>query len=315
MAQQGSLEDRLVTLIGGGGFFGTHLAQELLRRGARLRIADRHPEKAIHLRPLANLGQIQFARCNVTDRRSVEAAISGAHAVAYLVGTFGADQKALQAEGAGMAAQAAAAAGAHAFLYVSALGADAASDSAYARTKGEGEELVRAAFPRATVLRPSIMFGEDDNFINLFAGLVSGLPAVPVFGGDAPLQPVWVDDAAQAAAIALADPARRGGKTYELAGPEVLTMRELHERIAHAQGRERRFIAVPDGLSALFAKLPGTPMNTDQWRLLRGGNVATGTLPGFRQLDIAPRPLGLFLDRWMTRFRRHGRFTQAGEAA
>ena len=308
MAHLGPLEGKLVVLIGGGGVLGTHVAQELLRRGARLRIAERHPEKAFRLKPLAELGQIQFARCDVTDRRSVEAALQGADAAVYLVGTWGADQRALQADGAGRAAQAAAAQGAGAFVYVSAIGADAASDSGYAATKGEGEAEVRAAFPTATVVRPSVMFGEDDKFVNLFAGLIAALPALPVFGPEARLQPLFVDDAAEAIANALAEPGRHGGKTYELAGPEVLTMDAIHRRIAAAQARERSFIAVPDALSGLFAALPGTPMSTDQWKLLKRGSVASGELPGCGELGVQPKPLGLFLDKWMTRFRKHGRF-------
>ncbi|OYW47260.1 MAG: complex I NDUFA9 subunit family protein [Sphingomonadales bacterium 32-68-7] len=316
MARRDPLEDKLVVLIGGGGFLGTCVAQALLQRGARLRIADRHPEKAFNLKPLANLGQIQFVRCDVAGPGSLDALLHGADAAAYLVGTFGANQQALQADGAGRAAQAAAAAGAQAFAYVSAIGADPASDSGYARTKGEGEALVRAAFPQATVLRPSVLFGEDDQFLNMFAGLIAALPAVPVFGPDARLQPLWVDDAAEALAAALADPRAHGGKTYELAGPEVLTMAELHRRIAAAQGRESRLlIAVPDALSGLFAALPGTPLGADQWKLLQRGSVASGTLPGLAELGIAPRPLGLFLDRWMTRYRKHGRFGDKREAA
>ncbi|MEO0061878.1 MAG: hypothetical protein RLZZ08_438 [Pseudomonadota bacterium] len=308
MARLGSFDNKLVVLIGGGGFLGCHVAQALLRQGARLRVADRHPEKAYRLKPLANLGQIQFARCDVTNRRSVENAVQGADAVVYLVGTFGAGQKALQADGAGIAATAAAATGASAFVYVSAIGADAASTSSYASTKGAGEQQVLAAFPRASVVRPSVLFGEEDAFINLFAGVIQSLPAVPVFGGEAPLQPLWVDDAAEAIAAALADPAQHGGKTYELAGPEVLTMMELHRRIAAGQGRDPLLIAVPDALAGLFAALPGTPMNADQWALLKRGNVAGGTLPGIGKLGVEPKPLGLFLDRWMVRFRKHGRF-------
>jgi uncharacterized protein YbjT (DUF2867 family) len=308
MAHPSPLEDKLVVLIGGGGFLGAHLAQELLRRGARLRIASRHPEKAFRLRPLANLGQIQFMRCDVRKPASLAAAMHGADAAAYLVGTFGAHQAALQAEGAGAAARAAAEAGARAFVYVSAIGADVDSDSGYAATKGEGEARVRAAVPQATVVRPSVLFGEDDQFVNLFAGLIAGLPAVPVFGSEAKLQPLFVDDAAAAIAEALADPARHGGQTYELAGPEVLTMDALHRRIAAAQGRERALLAVPDALSALFAALPGTPMNSDQWTLLQRGSVASGKLPGIDALGVQPRPLGLFLDRWMVRYRKHGRF-------
>jgi NADH dehydrogenase len=315
MAHLAPLEDKLVVLIGGGGFLGAHLAQELLRRGARLRIAERHPEKAFRLKALADLGQIQFARCNVKDQRSTAAAMRGADAAVYLVGTFGGDQLALQAEGAGAAAEAAAAEGAGAFVYISAIGADADSDSGYAATKGMGEDQVRAAFPEATIVRPSVLFGEDDSFVNMFAGLVASLPVLPVFGGEARLQPLFVDDAAEAIANALADPARHGGKTYEIAGPEALTMAELHRRIARAQGRERAFLAVPDALSALFAALPGTPMNADQWKLLKRGSTPSGALPGCAQLGVQPRPLGLFLDRWMTRYRKHGRFGDRTEAA
>jgi NADH dehydrogenase len=132
---------------------------------------------------------------------------------------------------------------------------------------------------------------------------------LPVFGPQARLQPVWVDDVAAAAANALADPGRHGGKTYELAGPDVITMMELHQAIAKAQGRERMLVPVPDAASALFAALPGTPMNSDQWAMLKAGNVASGTLPGIDQLGVTPRPLSLFLDKWMVRFRKHGRFT------
>jgi uncharacterized protein YbjT (DUF2867 family) len=308
MAHLTPLQDKLVVLIGGGGFLGGHVAQELLRRGARVRIADRHPEKAFRLRPLANLGQIQFARCDARKPESIAAVMHGADAAAYLVGTFGADQQALQADGAGHAAQAAAAEGAAAFVYISALAADPSADSGYAATKADGEAQVRAAFPQATILRPSILFGEDDKFVNLFAGLVSMLPVLPVFGNEAKIQPAFVDDAAEAVAAAVADPGTHGGKTYEVVGPEVLTMGELHGRIAAAQGRERTFVAVPDALTAVFAAFPGTPMNSDQWSLLKRGSVASGALPGLAKLGIQPKPLGLFLDRWMTRFRKHGRF-------
>ena len=315
MANYGPLEDKLVVLIGGSGFLGTHLAEELLRRGARLRVADRHPEKAWNLRPLAQLGQLQFARCNVNDRGAVESAMAGAAAAVYLVGSFKGDLKALQARGAGWAAAAAAANGAGAFVYVSALGADPESDGGYAATKGEGERLVREAFANATIVRPSVLFGEDDAFVNMFARLIAGLPAVPVFGPGAHLQPLWVDDAAEAIANALADPAKHGGKTYELAGPENVTMLDLHQRIARAQGRQRQLVPVPDFAASLFAALPLTPMNSDQWKMLKGGNVPSGELPGLTDLGVTARPLGLVLDRWRTRYRKNGRFGDKRELA
>lgn len=315
MAKYGPLENKLVVLIGGGGFLGTHLAEALLSRGARLRIADRHPEKAWNLRPLAQLGQLQFARCNVSDKRSVEAALQGADAAVYLVGSFSGDLRALHATGAGWAAEAASANGAASFVYVSAIGADPESDSGYAATKGEGERLVLEAFAKATVVRPSVLFGEDDSFVNLFAGLVAGLPAIPVFGPQAKLQPLWVDDAAEAIANALADPAKHGGKTYEIAGPEAVGMLDLNERIAKAQGRQRHFLALPDTLSAIFAALPLTPMNSDQWKMLKGGNVPSGKLPGAKALGVTPKPLSVFLDRWMARYRKNGRFGDKRELA
>jgi NADH dehydrogenase len=315
MANYGPLEDKLVVLVGGSGFLGTHLAQALLERGARLRIVDRRPERAIRLRPLANLGQIQFHRCDVTNRSSIEASMQGANAAAYLVGSFSGDLVALQARGAGWAAEAAAANGAKSFTYISAIGADAAADSRYASTKGRGEELVRAGFPAATIVRPSVLFGEDDNFINMFAGIIRDLPMVPVFGARSQLQPLWVDDAAEAIANALAYPQAHGGKTYEIAGPEPVAMIDLNRRIAEAQGRKRQFVAVPDALAAFFAMLPLTPMNSDQWKLLKRGNVPSGKLPGLKALGVTPRPLALFLDRWMTRYRKHGRFGGKRELA
>ncbi|MFC3101619.1 SDR family NAD(P)-dependent oxidoreductase [Altererythrobacter lauratis] len=304
-----SLENKLVVLIGGNGFVGRHLAQDLLQRGARVRIAARNPEKALSVKPLANLGQLQFARCNVRDAQSIRAVVAGADAVVYLVGTFGKDARQLHADAAREAAEAAATGRAVSFVYLSSLAADAESEGMYASTKALGERAVLDAFPAATILRPSVIFGKDDQFVSMFAGLISVMPVLPVFGPDAQLQPVWVDDVAAAAANALADPASHGGKTYELAGPDVMTMMELHEAIAAAQGRRRAFIPVPDALSGIFAALPGTPMSSDQWRMLKAGSVATGTLPGITKLGITPRPLSLFLDKWMQRFRKHGRFT------
>lgn len=314
MASYGPLENKLVVLIGGSGFVGTHIAEELLHRGARLRIASRHPEKAHRLRPLANLGQIQLARCDVRNRRSVEAVMHGVDAAIYLVGSFSGDKKALHAEGARCAAEAAAANGTQSFVYVSAIGADPESDSGYASTKGRGEQLVREAFPKATVLRPSVVFGEEDKFVNLFAGLIASLPVLPVFGPEAKLQPIWADDVAEAAVNALADAGKHGGKTYEIAGPEVIGMLELHQRIAAAQHRERHLLAVPDALSAIFAALPFAPMNADQWKMLKAGSMPSGACPGLKELGVAPKPLDLFLDRWMTRYRKHGRFGRRSQA-
>ena len=314
-----ALRGKTVVLLGGSGYFGRHLAQALLAQGARLRIASRHPERAFALKPLGNLGQVQFARCDVTRPEQLAAVLAGAQGVVNLVGAFAGDLDSLQGAGAGRIAAAARAAGAQAFVQVSAIGADAASPVDYARTKGEGEAAVLAAFRGATIMRPSLLFGPDDAFVNMFAGLIAMLPALPVFGPAAKLQPVFVDDAAEAVAAALTDPGQHGGEIFELAGPEVITMLELHQRIAKAQGRERLFGTLPDFVSGAFAALtgwlPGAPLSSDQWTLLKAGNVASGKLPGLKELGVAAHPLGLFLDRWMVRYRKHGRFGEKSRAA
>lgn len=306
------LDGKLVVLIGGSGFFGAHIAQELAGRGARLRIASRHPERAHTLKPLCNLGQIQFMRCDVTKPGDVKAAIAGADAAVYLVGAFSGPLDTLHADAAGLAALAASEDGANAFVYVSAIGANPASDVTYARTKAGGEQQVLSAFPKATIIRPSVLFGEDDDFTNMFGQLISVMPVLPIFGPQAKLQTLFVDDAAEAVSNALADPTRHGGKTYEIGGPEALTMAEINHMIAKAQGRHRHFIDLPDTVSGAIATLtgwlPGAPMTQDQWKLLQAGSVASGDYPGIKALGISPRPLGLFLDRWMMRYRKHGRF-------
>ncbi|MCK9541619.1 MAG: complex I NDUFA9 subunit family protein [Novosphingobium sp.] len=307
-----SLEGRIVTVLGGGGFLGRHLAQELLGRGARLRIASRNPKRAFFLKPLGNLGQVQFVACDVTQPETLARALAGSDAVVNLVGAFTGDLDAIQGQGAGRIAEAARVAGARAMVHVSALGADAGSDVAYARTKAEGEQAVLAAFPAATILRPSILFGPDDNFINMLARAIATFPILPVFGPEAKLQPVFVDDVAEAIANALSTPAAHGGGIYAVAGPDVMTMLDLNERIAAAQDRKRLFAPLPDGVAGAIATLtgwaPGAPITRDQWKLLRAGSVAESGTDGLKALGVSPRPLSLFLDRWMVTYRKHGRF-------
>ncbi|MGE5953133.1 MAG: complex I NDUFA9 subunit family protein [Qipengyuania vulgaris] len=310
MAKSGALNGKMVVLMGGTGFLGNYVAQALLSRGARLRICGRNPQAAFKLKPLANLGQLQFARIDATDRQSVERCIEGTDAVVNLVGSFDGNLHKLMGEAPGWMAEAAKKTGAQSFVHVSAIAAEPDEDTvnAYASAKHLGEERVRAAYKNATVIRPSIIFGKDDNFLNMFGDLISKLPVLPVFGPEAKLQLVYVDDVAEAIAQALENPGNHGGKTYELGGPEALSMMEVNQRIADAQHRKRTFLPMPDALSATFAALPGTPMGSDQWNLLKQGNVASGDYPGFEKFGIEPRPLGLFLDKWMTRFRKHGRF-------
>ncbi|MEO1488007.1 MAG: complex I NDUFA9 subunit family protein [Pseudomonadota bacterium] len=308
MRQSKPLNDALVTVFGGSGYIGNYVAQSLLSRGARLRIASRNPEKSHALKPLANLGQLQFARCDITNEESLKAALHGSDYVVNLVGAFAGNLERLMGEAPGMMAAIAQENGVKGFVHVSAIGPDANSSAAYARGKALGEAKVMEAFPGATILRPSIVFGKDDNFLNMFGQMIEMAPALPVFGPDAKLQLVYVDDVAEAIAVALEDPSKHGGHIYELGGPEQLSMMEINERLAEAQGRKRRFIAMPNALSALFAALPLTPMSRDQWTLLKPGSTVSGEHRTFKELGIEPKPLGLFLDKWMTRFRRFGRF-------
>lgn len=313
------LEGRLVALVGGTGFFGTHLAQDLLERGARLRVCSRHPERGFRVKPLGILGQTQAVAVDVTKPRTLQVAFTGVDAVVNLVGAFSGDLDAVQARGAGNVAAAARDAGAKTLVHVSAIGADAASSVAYARTKAAGEQAVLAAFPGATVMRPSILFGDDDAFVTMFARLIAQLPVLPVFAPSARFQPAFVDDAAEAVGNVLADPAAHAGRIYEIAGPEQISMIDLNRRIAAAQGRDRVFVELPDAVSGFFAALtgwlPGAPLSRDQWALLKQGNVADGRLPGFADLGVRARPLGLFLDRWMVRYRKYGRFGAKTRAA
>lgn len=315
MPTSSPLSGQLVTIFGGTGYIGNYVAQSLLARGARIRLASRAPGKAQDLKPLANLGQLQLMPCDITREEHVAAALDGASYVVNLVGAFSGDLEKLMGEAPGTIARLAAAGGVKAFAQISAIGADAGSPTAYARGKALGEQRVMAAFPTATVLRPSIVFGKDDNFLNLFGGMIEMLPVLPVFGPEAKLQLVYADDVAEAIAVALEHPELHGGHTYELGGPEQLSMMEIHERIAEAQGRKRTFLAVPDGLSATFAALPGTPMSRDQWTLLKPGSTVAPGARGFAELGIEPKPLGLFLDKWMLRYRKHGRFGAANERA
>ena len=303
-----SLNGKIVTVLGGSGFVGRHLAQELLMRGARVRIASRHPGKAYAVRALANLGQVQFAHVDVTKPESMARGFAGSDLVVNLVGAFSGKLEALQGEGAGSIAAAAKAAGAQAFVHVSAMGADASSSIAYARTKAEGEQAVLAAFPQATILRPSVLFGPDDKFVMMFGQTIATLPVMPVFAPEAKLQPLFVDDAAEAIANALSDPAAHGGKTYEIAGPEAITMLDLTQRIARAEGRKRCIMPLSDAMAGLVTALPFTPISGDQYKLLKANNLPGGVLPGIADLGISPRPLGLYLDRWMLQYRKHGRF-------
>lgn len=313
MSTSSPLSNALVTVFGGGGFIGNYVVQALLQRGARVRVASRKPETSWPLKPLANLGQLQFARCDITNSEHIDAALNGAEYAVNLVGSFEGDLTKLMGEAPGTMAAIAKANGVKGFVHVSAIGADESSTTGYGKGKGLGERMVLDAFENATILRPSIVFGKDDGFINLFAGMIELLPVLPVFGHAAKLQLVYVDDVAEAVAAALEDPEAHGGRIFELGGPEQLSMLEIHQRIAEAQGRDRRFLHISDSTSALFAAMPLTPMSRDQWKLLKPGSLVSGEHGTLADLGIDARPLGLFLDKWMTRYRQFGRFGLANE--
>jgi NADH dehydrogenase len=305
--------DRLVTVFGGGGFIGRYVVQALFARGLRVRIAQRDPRAAVFLKPLAGLGQVQFAAADITVPGQVARATHGSDAVINLVGILKGRFDAIHHLGAQHIAEAAAAAGATSLVQVSAIGADPESDSGYARSKGEGEQAVRTAFPDAVVVRPSIAFGIEDNFVNRFAALSRLLPVVPVIRGKWRLQPVHAADLGRGIALAALDPRSHGGKTYELGGPQVLTMRELNAWICERTGRaEKPLLDIPDVAGRLMARLggwlPGAPITWDQWLMLQKDNVVSEGAAGFEAFGIRPTPLAAVAEGWLTSYRRSGRF-------
>jgi uncharacterized protein YbjT (DUF2867 family) len=301
----------LVTLFGGAGFLGRYVAQALLQRGARVRLVDRDAKRAFFVKPMGGLGQTQFIAADVTKRATVERAVQGADVVINLVGLLAGKLESVHVEGARTVAEAARGAGATALVHVSAIGADAQSPSLYGRTKAEGEQAVRAAFPDATIVRPSILVGAEDEFVNRFAEMIQAAPIVPILSAGTKFQPVFVADVAKAIADAALAPQTHGGRTYELGGPEVLSMGDLVRRVAAMIGRQPGFVELPDSLGGLIANfgfLPGAPITKDQWQMLRRDNVVTPGAESFAALGIEPRPIGAVAPGWLVRYRRAGRF-------
>ncbi|MDB5713043.1 MAG: complex subunit family protein [Sphingomonadales bacterium] len=305
------MKDRLVCVIGGSGFLGRYVVQALLKKGARVRVVGRDARDGWFLRTQSGLGQIQFAAGDVRKADSIERAIAGAGAVVNLVGVLKGDFQGFHVDGARNVAHAATNAGAQALVHISAIGADRQSASAYGRSKGEGEDAVRAAFPTATILRPSIVFGREDQFVNRFAALIRKLPVVPVIRGAVKFQPVYVGDVAKAVVVALGD-TEFAGKTYDLGGPETLSMSELNRWIAATIDRSVPLLEVPDVLTKLMVRmtggLPGAPMTGDQWLMLQADNIVSGT-DGLRAMGITATPLEAVAEGWLVQYRRHGRFS------
>jgi uncharacterized protein YbjT (DUF2867 family) len=318
----------LATIFGGSGFIGRYIVQRLAQRGWTLRIAVRRPDEALFLKPLGDVGQITPIAANIRNERSVAAAVAGADTVINLVGILfeGGPQRfaAVHGEGARRLARAAKAAGATRFLHVSAIGADPASPSLYARSKAAGEAMVREAFPAAVIFRPSIVFGPEDDFFNRFAAMARISPVLPLIGGGTTkFQPVYVGDVADAAVAALegagrdpltGEPGPLAGKTFELAGPTIYTFRQLLELLLAEIGRRRILLPLPWGLARLQASilglLPRPPLTLDQLKLLQRDNVAGGGLPGLADLGIRPEAVEAILPTYLDRFRAGGRFAK-----
>jgi len=300
----------LITIFGGGGFIGRYVCDALLKAGARLRIAERDPRKAFFLQPLGGVGQVGLTSADLARPATIERAVDGADAVINLVGIFKGNLHVIHVEGAGKAAAAARDAGASAFVQVSAIGADPDSASVYGRTKGLGEQAVRDAFPNATIIRPSVVFGAEDQFTNRFASMAR-LPLLPVIAPETRFQPVFVRDLGQAIAKAALEPARYGGNSYDIAGPEVLSMRALNARIAAMAGQSPALVDVPDFVASGTSKLgflPGAPLTSDQWAMLQQDNVAADGAPGLEAFGIVPTSLDAVAPDWLGRFVKGGRF-------
>lgn len=301
----------LVALFGGGGFIGRYVAQVLLRQGARVRVIGPVPRKAYAVKPLGGLGMTQFVAADVTKPDTVARAVAGADAVVNLVGILSGDFRKIHVEGARHVAEAASAAGARALVQVSAIGADPQSPSAYGRSKAEGEAAVHAAFAGATIVRPSIVFGQEDAFINRFARLIARAPVVPVLSPATRFQPVYAADVAHAIAAAALDPRCHGGAIYELGGPDIFTMAQLLRETAGMIGRDPRFLELPDSFGSMMASfgfLPGAPITRDQWLMLKRDSVVAADARGFDAFDLRPTPLAAVAPGWLVRYRRGGRF-------
>lgn len=303
----------LVTIFGGGGFLGRYVAQELLGRGCRVRVAEREPGHAVRVKPLGNLGQTQLVHADVRDTASVSRAVAGADVVVNLVAVLKGDLDGINHKGAANVARAAASAGAKALVHISAIGSDAASVSAYGRSKGQGELAVHAAYPMATLIRPSILFGREDQFTNRFANLIRMAPILPVIAGSTKFQPVYVVDVAKAIASVVMDSSAYAGKTYELGGPQVLSMAEINSWLAAQIGHDPVMLNMPtcaaEWLARLTGWMPGAPITLDQWRMLGQDNVVGPKAKGLADLGVLPTPLAAVADQWLVQYRTHGRFT------
>jgi uncharacterized protein YbjT (DUF2867 family) len=313
--------DKLITVIGGSGFIGRHLVRALTRMGYRVRVAVRRPELAVHIKPLGRPGQISLAHANVRYPATLVPICEGAEAVINLVGVLysaGAQTfDAIHVFGAEASAKAARTAKARVFIQMSALGADPHSASDYARSKALGEARARAAFPGAIIVRPSIVFGPEDDFFNRFAAMARFSPVIPLVGGRTNFQPVYVGDVAQAFArlIEMADP---GNGPYEFGGPEVFSFKQLVEYTLATTERRRLLLPIPWGaartLGTVLGMLPKPMLTADQVELLKSDNVVSAEAEAagrtLRGLGITPEGIEAIVPAYLYRYRKAGQFTQ-----
>lgn len=312
------MQGKTATVFGGSGFIGRYVVKRLAEAGARVRVAVRDVEGAKFLKPMGAVGQIAPFAVNVGDAATVETAVSDADLVVSSVGVLyeSGAQTFERAHVDGPAAIAAAAAkhGVEKLVHISAIGADPASDSDYARSKAEGEAAVRDAYPSATILRPSVVFGPEDDFINRFAAMARLAPALPlVDGGGTKFQPVYVGDVADAVMAALSDD-EASGRLYELGGPRVMTFREVLEFIMAETGRRRLLLPAPSfaikPLAGLMELLPAPPLTRDQLKLLAVDNVVDPDAPGLSDLGVEPTALAAVAPTYLVRYRDGGQFAR-----
>jgi uncharacterized protein YbjT (DUF2867 family) len=304
-----------VTILGGSGFIGRYVVKRLAQRGAIVSVVGRHAGDAGFLKPMGDVGQIALIEAGIADEARLAAALRGSDAVICAAGILyerGRQRFDLvHHQGPALLARLAKAAGAKRFVHLSAIGADPAAPAAYARSKAAGEAAVRAAFPDATILRPSVVFGPEDDFFNRFAALARWLPALPLIGGGhTRFQPVYVGDVADAVLAAL-DRHDAEGATYQLGGPKVYSFRELMELLLREINRRRALLPLPYGLASFQAAflewLPKPPLTRDQVKLLQRDNVVAVGEPGLIDLGVTPTAAELILPTYLDRFRRGGR--------
>lgn len=319
---------KLVTIYGGSGFVGRYIARRMAKEGWRVRVAVRRPNEAIFVKPYGVVGQVEPVFCNIRNDESVATVMRGADAVVNCVGILEPSGKntfdTVQTEGAERVARIAAAQGVSRLVHVSAIGADAESDSEYARTKALGEVRVQEHMPEAIILRPSIMFGAEDQFFNRFAGMTRMSPILPVVGAETRFQPVYVDDVAQAAVVGITGKAKGG--IYELGGPDVNTFRELMQQMLEVIRRRRVIVNIPfpianamglffDTVKFVSFGLIPAQITRDQVRNLKRDNVVSPGAMNFADLGITPTSLEAILPEYLWRFRPSGQYDAIKESA